>query len=440
MLAQILSILEHSNIFLTGGGGVGKTYLTQAIIKYYRNELKNVIILGSTGISAVGLGGVSVHSFFKFGICKNYEELRSFDKKQRNKLSQLRAILDICDLLVIDEISMVSSDLMEMLRYRLNTSKFKGRILLVGDFYQLPPVFKSENNPNALFKFTYAFSSHAWSELGLTNVELLVSKRTRDIKFYEILSRLRVGILDDEVIEYISSLRVDKFETSEDDSVLFGRNLEVDKLNEERLNAINAPMETSVAQVNLMRENLHPNTVQSWINSLSAPLNLNMKIGTKIIFTTNKWGEYYNGEQGKIVQIIKKNGICESVIVQKDSGEISEITKNLYELGEFDIVGDEIEQNTLATFLQFPFKLAYALTIHKSQGMSINSLFCDLNHIFANGQLYVALSRAKDPARLKLFYNRSGDFRQYLRKVVKIDDEVFKFYKENKFENIKENF
>ena len=99
----------------------------------------------------------------------------------------------------------------------------------------------------------------------------------------------------------------------------------------------------------------------------------------------------------------------------------------------------EIEENVQASLYQFPFKLAYALTIHKSQGMSINSLICNINHIFAKGQLYVALSRAVNPKNLKLFYDKKSDFRQHLRKVVKIDDEVKKFYQENVFLHIKES-
>jgi len=440
MLGQILEILKRDNVFLTGGGGVGKSYLTQAIIRHYRSELKNVVVLGSTGISAVGVGGVSVHSFFKFGICKNYEELRAFDRRQRGKISQLKTMLDSCDLLVIDEISMISADLIEMIRFRLLGSKFKGRVLVVGDFYQLPPVQKSAPDRQALFSFTYAFSSHAWSEFKFKNIELLISKRTQDRKFYEILSRLRVGELTQEVADYVQNLRVPSAELGDDTSVLFGRNYEADALNARRLAALQTPLETSRAEVKIYDENLSERSLINWINSLNAPEILDMKIGAKIIFTTNKWGEYYNGEQGKIAQILKDGGEISSVIVQKDNGEIIEVARNSFEMSEFIGNDGEIEQRATASFTQFPFKLAYALTIHKSQGMSINSLVCDLNNIFANGQLYVALSRAISPERLKILYNRGLDFRRYLEKVVKIDEEVRKFYADNVFENIRENF
>ena len=179
-------------------------------------------------------------------------------------------------------------------------------------------------------------------------------------------------------------------------------------LNQKRILALNTPLEISNSEVLVVDENLDKKEFEKWANTLNISRNLEMKIGAKIIFTSNKWGEYYNGEQGKIMQILKENGAISSVIVQKDSGE-------------------------------FPFKLAYALTIHKSQGMSINSLICNINHIFAKGQLYVALSRAVNPKNLKLFYDKKSDFRQHLRKVVKIDDEVKKFYQENVFLHIKES-
>ncbi|WP_445141573.1 ATP-dependent DNA helicase [Campylobacter sp.] len=430
--------MRSSNIFLTGRGGVGKSYLTTAIIKHYRSELKNVIVLGSTGISAVSVGGVSIHSFFKFGICSNLEELKGLDRKQRSKLSKVKAMLDSCDLLVIDEISMVSANLMEMINHRLSNSKFVGRIMLVGDFYQLPPVLKREMSENSLFKFLYAFTSHAWSEFELKNIELVVSKRTKDLKFYEILSSLRVGVLTDEVVGYIENLCVQNAEISSETSVLFGRNYEADRLNAQMLESLETKLEISEALVEIYDENLHEKSLEGWINSLAVPEIMHMKIGAKIIFVTNKWGEYYNGERGEIMQILKEDGAIKSVMVQKANGDIIEVEPNRFELSEFVLIDENIEQNVRASFMQFPFKLAYALTIHKSQGMSIDNLVCDLNHIFANGQLYVALSRAIDPRNLKLVYNRSQNFRDYLKSVVKIDEEVDKFYKESVFENIKE--
>ena len=440
MLNQIVEILKKSNVFLTGRGGVGKSYLTQAVIKYYKSELKNVVVLGSTGISAVSVGGVSGHSFFKFGICSNINELRGFDRKQRSNLSKLKTILDSCDLIVIDEISMISSDLMDMIYYRLMNSKFVGRVLLVGDFYQLPPVQKSdESRSNSLFKFLYAFNSSAWREFALTNIELVVSKRTKDEKFYEILSLLRIGNLSDEVVKYLENLRIKGLVIDDNVSVLFGRNNEVNLLNNKMLFALKTPLESSNAIVEIFDENLHESTLERWIANLAVPEVLNMKIGAKIMFTANKWGEYYNGESGEIVQILKENGDISSVIIKKSNNEILEIQKVRFDLSEFVLEGENIEQQIKASFFQFPFKLAYAITIHKSQGMSISNLICDLNHIFANGQLYVALSRAIDPNGLRIFYDKSKPFIDYLRSVVKIDEEVSKFYLENKFENIKED-
>ena len=131
MINFIIQKLKDRNIFITGGAGVGKSYV-----------IKSVIVLGSTGISAVEIGGVTVHSFFRFGICKNHEELKGFDRKQSGKLSELRKILALADLIVIDEISMIGAELFEMIYLRISNSKFNGRLLVTGDFYQLPPVRK----------------------------------------------------------------------------------------------------------------------------------------------------------------------------------------------------------------------------------------------------------------------------------------------------------
>ncbi|OPA70584.1 AAA family ATPase [Campylobacter pinnipediorum subsp. caledonicus] len=439
MLEQVLNLLKEHNVFLTGGGGVGKTYLTQAIVDHYNSLSKNVIKLGSTGISAVNIGGVSIHSFFKFGICKDFLELAAYDRRQKQKLKKVYDMLDVADLIVIDEISMVSSELMEMIRFRLDVSKFKGKLLIVGDFYQLPPVQNTKNETQTnLFNFVYAFNSSSWSGFEFKNIELKISKRTQDKEFYNILKKIRVGEIDNYVFEYINSLRVNQYFLDENITMLFGRNKDVNEVNEVMLNRLQTPMQTSLADVKILDESVHEKSVQSWVDALNSPKELQLKIGAKIIFIVNyPFMGYYNGEQGKIIDIKNENGVL-SVFVQKENGEILEVQKHIFTYTKFVKDGDNIQQQVLATFEQFPFKLAYALTIHKSQGMSINNLMCDLSHIFTNGQLYVALSRAINPKNLKLFYGKSLNFNSYLKSVVKIDKEVADFYAKTKFEMIEE--
>ncbi|MCR4942686.1 MAG: AAA family ATPase [Campylobacter sp.] len=437
MLSQILEILSKSNVFLTGGGGVGKSFLTSAIIKEYRKNAKNVVVLGSTGISAVNIGGVSVHSFFCFGICKDLNELASFDKKQKDKLTKLYSILKNADLIVLDEVSMISPEVLEMIWLRLSVSDFDGRVLFVGDFYQLPPV-KKQSVQTSLFEYNYAFMATAWSEFKLVNVELKISKRTKDKVFYEHLSRLRLGQIDDELLAYISSFIVQDFVPDENVSVLFGTNAKVDNLNTFMLNSLDQKEICIQSKLEVDDPKLNEKRLESFKKSLNIPENLYLKIGAKIIFVANKWGDFYNGEQGRVVEFVEKNGEISSIIVKKDDGEFCEVERMKFTLSAFESKGKEIEEVVLASVSQYPFKLAYAMTIHKSQGMSIKNLMCDLSNIFANGQLYVALSRAIDPANLRLFYNRSQDFRRYLQNVVSIDKDVENFYKNSEFLNIRE--
>lgn len=438
MLEEVLNLLKNDNVFLTGGAGVGKSYLTQNIIKEYKNNGKNVITLGSTGISAINIGGVSIHSFFKFGICSDFNELNAYDRRQKESLKKVYEILKIADLIVIDEISMVSASLLEMIRLRLMVSKFKGKLLVVGDFYQLPPIKKDESK-NALFSFKYAFDAHAWSDFKFKNVELRISKRTNDLEFYEILKQIRIGNTDKSVISYINNLRIKDYLLDENTTILFGRNDDANRINQTMLDRLETPLETSLAQISVLDESVNEDAVLKWVNQLNAPAKLDFKIGAKVIFVQNyPLMGYHNGERGRVIQIDKFAGDIERVIIQKDNGVVLDVKKQLFSYTKFQVNGDELDQSVLATFSQFPFKLAYALTIHKSQGMSINGLICQLNHIFANGQLYVALSRATSPENLRLIYSKNSDFEGYLRRVIKIDDDVRKFYEQTQFINVKE--
>ena len=430
MLNYIIELLENSNIFLTGGGGVGKSYTTKEIMRIYRSNGKNIIALGSTGISAVGIGGVSIHSFFKFGLCGNYSELMALDNKQKGRLKELFDIIKNIDLLIIDEISMVSADLMEMIYYRLIQGSFNGRVMVVGDFYQLPPVKKQDSS--SLMSFCYAFESTAWYNFKFKNVELVVSKRTSDMRFYSMLSRIRLGIIDDEIYQSLKSKITDIIPS--DSIVLFGNNAQADMLNIKKLSQIPNPLISIKASSKVYDENLHISAYDKWVNSLNVLSDLQIKKDARVMFLTNKWGEYYNGEQGIIKDVnIADNGDIISINVLKDSGEIAEVEPFTYSLFEYEKDGDSINERLRAEFTQFPLKLAYAITIHKSQGMSIERLVCNLNNIFANGQLYVALSRAISWSDLSIVYTKSMDFYSYLKSVVNVGKSVSEFYSKEKF-------
>ena len=167
--------------------------------------------------------------------------------------------------------------------------------------------------------------------------------------------------------------------------------------------------------------------VDSWLKNFENMRILELKIGAKVLFTINKRFDeiqIYNGESGIISEIIRENGAVLRIEVIKENGEKVLLERNPYEFSDY---ADE-NAKPIATFYQFPLRLSYGLTIHKSQGMSIANLTCDINRIFADGQLYVALSRAMDPQNLRILYKNPARFGWYLSQKLKINREVMDFY------------
>jgi len=419
----VLKHLKRSNVFLTGGAGVGKSYTTTEIIRLYRSQSdEQVVVLGSTGVSAVNIGGFTIHSFFVFGISSNFDELNQHDKRSRSRLGELKKILKATDLIIIDEISMVSATMMEMIDYRLNSLGYLGKLLFVGDFFQLPPVQKiGQNNNNLWEDRLYAFESDAWRGFGLTVIELSEMKRTSDSEFTHILHKVRVGECDNEVIGYMLKLS-NNFIKEDNPTLLFGRNAEVNSTNREKLNAVDADEHLLFATIEEHVGHIHEKRLASWKNMLPIEKKLTLKIGVPVLFTINKWGKYVNGERGIIKQIED-----EYIVVEKEE-EYVRVERHDFDLLEMksDDKG-KIESIKLATLSQFPLKLAYAVTIHKSQGMSIDNLICNVNNIFAPSQFYVAISRAVDPKNLKLDFNR-GNLANYIQRMVKVDKRVVDYY------------
>ncbi|MDR2081895.1 MAG: AAA family ATPase [Campylobacteraceae bacterium] len=415
-------ILKTDHLFLTGSSGTGKSYLTARLIESYKKDKKQVVALGSTGISAVNINGQTIHSFFAFGICKNTEELLKYDKNKK-RLKELYAVLLNTDLLIIDEISMVSAALMEMIRYRLNASGFRGAILFVGDFFQLPPIRKKDEfGSDSLFgDEVYAFESSAWKSYNPKILELTIPKRTSDKRFFSILNRVRKGEIDETVTQFFESLRQNTSVMLLNPTVLFGRNYEVDMMNKKRLDEIDGELRVLEAEFTLHEKSLSQSRIESWLKSLNVPLKLELKTGAHILFCVNKWGKYYNGERGII------RGIFDEHLLIEKEAQLIKVEPYEFTLYENILKEGEIKSKTLAALKQFPIKLAYAMTIHKSQGMSIENLVCDINSIFENSQFYVAVSRAVSAKNLYIRYSR-GDFDLYLKRCVRTDDRVREFY------------
>jgi len=418
---KVIDLLRSENIFLTGGAGVGKSYLTKQIVDYYKAEYMNVIVLGSTGISAVNVGGQTIHSLFVFGIANNFEELKSRDKYNKNRIKELGKILKNLHLLIIDEISMVSADLLEMILYRLRSCGFKGKLMVVGDFYQLPPVVKNKSHDTLLSEGVYAFESSAWEHFDFVTVELMKVRRTSDVAFMNILNQVRRGELSEEVFCYLEALRETEFDTTHA-TMLFGRNYEADLLNQTKVALVPTEEFVKDAQIEIKDKSLDERRLEGWKKTLPVVENLILKEGVPVIFTTNRWGFYHNGERAVIEHIDE-----DSIVVEKNN-RLVKVERFDFELGKSALNEEgNIDSEVVCTFSQFPLRPAYGITIHKSQGMSLDNLVCNVDYIFADSQFYVALSRAIDPKRLKIAYSR-GDFREYLKRVVRVSDSVTKFY------------
>jgi len=383
---------NRKNVFLTGGAGVGKTTITRELIAAYESDAKKVAKLASTGMAATLIGGQTLHSFLDLGIASDINELESKGKFEIKK--RIKKIISSMSLIVIDEISMVSESLFEMIELRLKQSDFKGSLLVVGDFLQLPPVVRGYGEVN------FAFESEAWSRFSFEKIELTHIYRTDDKEFIELLHHVRFGYVDESVHnhlnEYIKPLPEDLSEFT----FLFGKNITAASHNKRQLSFIENELFIKEAQVVKHLKSATEKEIEHFMNDARIERELALKIGAPVLFTRNAWN-YFNGERGVVVNIDES-----FVYVQKSDKKVVKLeaisqSKTLWK--EKSIEGKrEMLEELLFSIYQFPIKLAFAITIHKSQGMSIEDLIIETNEIFAPSQFYVALSRSSNPNRLNL--------------------------------------
>jgi len=383
---------QKRNVFLTGGAGVGKTTITREVIEHFESNAKKVAKLASTGMAATLIGGQTLHSFLDLGIASDIQELEKNGKYEIKK--KIKKLIASMHLIVIDEISMVSDTLFEMIALRLMQADFRGILLIVGDFLQLPPVVRGSD------EVKFAFESGAWSSFDFLKIELTHIYRTDDAHFIELLHNVRFGVVDEAVHnhlnEYIRPLPNDLSEFT----FLFGKNISAQKHNKIQLAFIDSELFVKEAQVIKHLKTTNDNEVERFMNDARIEKELELKIGSPVLFTRNSWN-YFNGERGLVVNIDTAN-----VYVQKSDGKVVKLepvaqSKALWKEKTIEGKKEMVEENIFSIY-QFPLKLAFAITIHKSQGMSIEDLIIETNEIFAPSQFYVALSRSSNPARLNL--------------------------------------
>jgi ATP-dependent exoDNAse (exonuclease V) alpha subunit len=405
---------NKQNIFLTGGAGVGKTTITKNIIELYEQDAKKVAKLASTGMAATLIGGQTLHSFFDFGIASSLDELSINAKLEIPK--KVKKLIDTVELIVIDEISMVSDSLLDMIALRLKQTGFNGSLLVVGDFLQLPPVVRGSG------EIRFAFESKSWDELAFEKIELTHIYRTDDKEFIELLSDIRFGFVDEDVHNrlngYIKTLPSDKKEFT----FLFSKNNSAARHNKEQLDSIDGELFVKEAQIIKHKKSTNDKEIERFMDDARIDKKLELKIGVPVLFSRNSWN-YFNGERGVVVNVDSSY-----VYVQKSDGvvvKLEQIAQAKTKWSEKSVDGKkQMQEESIFSVYQYPIKLAFAITIHKSQGMSIEDLIIETNEIFAPSQFYVAISRSSNPKRLNLI----APFKQWYE-IVFVNQKALNFVK-----------
>lgn len=409
-LAYELIAKTSRSLFITGKAGTGKT----SFIKYVcRNVKKNFIVLAPTGKAAMAAGGQTIHSFFGF-------PLTVVDKDVTLRLTDERTeLLAHTDAIIIDEVSMLRSDIVDGIdRYlRLtfrNNQPFGGKqIIFVGDLYQLPPVVKGADRPilNQLYGggTPFFYKAKVLRRMNLPKLEFLKMYRQTDVQFVEMLNRMRVGRLDSEAIATLSERAVPTDEITDFSIILTGDNAGAETINRRRLDKLE---EAEVTYKGSFKGKFNK-------NDYVVPELLTLKIGAQVIICRNDYAAgVVNGTIAKVTALEPK-----VVTVRLENGKtvnIEPVTWENYE-SRYNPETKKVESEIVGTFTQFPLKLAWAITIHKAQGMTFDRMHLDLSkRLFAPGQAYVALSRVRALEGLTL----SCPLRPHN---VKVDEEVLAF-------------
>ncbi len=381
--------MAHGNIFLTGRAGTGKTSLLKKLIARLRDR---AVILAPTGIAAMHVGGQTVHSFFKF-------PPRLITPADIKRLPNGRVIRAM-EVLIIDEVSMLRADMLHAIDLSLKRNRdsqrpFGGvRVILSGDLSQLPPVVRAEEQAELFDRYGGAYFFHA-PAFQAAEFSLLALKhvfRQAEAQFLSLLGALRRNRLTEPDYALLQSLVCDQsaIEASETHSVLTPNNANANRINQARLDQLDSRARTYRASV---QGKFEPQTYPT-------EAELDLKVGARVMLLRNDpEGRWVNGSIGQVEGFRK-----ESVLVSLE-GEVHEVSPVNWEKYEFvkDPKAKKISRKLIGVFQQIPLRLAYALTIHKAQGLTLDKVYIDFDYgMFAHGQAYVAFSRARTLDGLRL--------------------------------------
>ncbi len=391
-LAKLFVEKTNRNIFLTGKAGTGKTTFLRELQK---NLPKRMVVVAPTGVAAINAKGVTIHSFFQLpfspiipnSLHNNTNIQRKFNKK---KIDIIRSL----DLVIIDEISMVRADVLDgidevLRRYKNKNKPFGGtQMLFIGDLQQLSPVVKQDEWEllSSYYDNAFFFSSLAYKSSNVIPIELKHIYRQQNKDFINILNEIRHNKLSEESAEKLNKQYKPNFNPEDDEGyiILTTHNNKANAINNKKINALKTETHSYTADVNgNFPENSYP-----------LPECLELKVGSQVMFVKNDLSPeklYFNGKIGTIVEL------NEDIVSVQCGDEVIDVGAVTWENIKYTLDDEtqEIKENIEGKFSQVPLRLAWAITIHKSQGLTFDKAIIDAEASFAHGQTYVALSRCK---------------------------------------------
>lgn len=382
--SQALDILKMGkNVFLTGPAGSGKTHVINAYVDYLKKHAVDVAVTASTGIAATHIGGMTIHSWSGLGV---KDTLTDYDIEDLMERQYLYKRFEKTKVLIIDEVSMLHDYRLDLIDWicrqmKRNEKPFGGmQIILCGDFFQLPPVTRSSFNSFDVEKESeFVYKSESFRNAKFTICYLSEQHRQKDNTYLGILNQIRENKVSSRTIDLLKSRFNQNLESVGEFTRLYTHNIDVDVVNKKHLDLING-----TTKKYHMKSSGSAGLSETLKKSCLSPEELELKVGARVMFTKNHpEGMYVNGTLG----VVKEFDSFGSPIVITNSGIEISVAPQSWKIEEEGKVKAEISQ--------LPLRLAWAITVHKSQGMSLDAMEVDLSKSFVKGMGYVALSRVR---------------------------------------------